>query len=192
MAALLATLIPWCSYLNITSKVHAISWAEETSTWNLLCFVSILSAFWRILNKDTQTFGCPIHRRTYNPRMCKHCTWSWMKIAFFLSAYPQGSASSPRWVVTCVAWASGGVRGLLRLCVLCCVSLSTAGSAVGPRGSAGHTVRRHCLFAASNSPLLIGRATETTSRRSLTRTDDWSHRGEDRTVSEGLVHWWGH
>lgn len=160
-------------------------------------------AFWRILNKDTQTFGCSIHRRTYNPRRPLACAntapdpeWK----SHFLSAYPQGSASSPRWVVTCVArkaWASGGVRGLLRLCVLCCVSLSTAGSAVGPRGSAGHTVRRHCLFAASNSPLLIGRATETTSRltacvRCLTQTDDWSHRGEDRTVSEGLVHWWGH
>lgn len=36
------------------------------------------------------------------------------------------------------------------LCVLCCVSLSTAGSAVGPFGSAGRTVRR-CLSAASNS-----------------------------------------
>ncbi len=42
------------------------------------------------------------------------------------------------------------VRRALRLCVLCGVSLSTAGSAVGPCGSAGRTVRR-CLSAASNS-----------------------------------------
>lgn len=43
-----------------------------------------------------------------------------------------------------------GVLRSLRLRLLCCVSLSTAGSAVGPCGSAGRTVRR-CLSAASNS-----------------------------------------
>lgn len=52
--------------------------------------------------------------------------------------------------LSCVAHkAQRGVRRWLRLWMLCCVSLSAAGSAVGPCGSAGRTVRR-CLSAASN------------------------------------------
>lgn len=109
-------------------------------------------------------------------------------ISFFFIGRAESHLCGPE------SWAWGRVRGLLRPCVLCCVSLSTAGSAVGPRGSAGHTVRRRCLFAASNSPLLIGRATERTSRPAacvpgLTWTDD---RSEEEAVSEGLVHWQGH
>lgn len=51
-------------------------------------------------------------------------------------------------------------RQPLRLCVRCCISLSTAGSAVGPCGSAGRMVRR-CLSAASTAFVPhIGQATE--------------------------------
>jgi len=55
--------------------------------------------------------------------------------------------------------------GALSLWVLCCVSLSTAGSAVGPCGRAGRTVRR-CSSAPSDS-LSPHRTVDTEDRSAL-------------------------